>query len=255
MQVPMLLLFVSLLYLANTSQGLRFGHIYLSPFVLPSRLLPTREASLPDAKLPKRKSKPSQGLAPAPAPGPAYQGAVVAPHHRFKHRHHRHRHHHRLKPSPSPERPGCGTTCSEPLAPTPLGTPCGCVLPMKVRLLLSKAVYVLFPEVNELEIEIASGVYLKHNQVQIVGATADSGNQDRTLVDINLVPLGEKFDNTTAMLTYERFWRKEVPLNRTLFGNYDVVYVNYTGIPSPYPTASGPEYPISADLADRKSVV
>lgn len=100
---------------------------------------------------------------------------------------------------------------------------------MKVRLLLSIAVYALFPEVNELEIEVASGTYLKHSQVQIVGATADSQNQERTLVDINLVPLGEKFDNTTAILTYERLRRKEVPLNRTLFGDYDVIYVNYPG--------------------------
>lgn len=100
---------------------------------------------------------------------------------------------------------------------------------MKVELLLSIAVYALFPVVNELEIEVASGTYLKHSQVQIVGAAADTQNQERTLVTINLVPLGEKFDNTTAVLTYERLRRKEVPLNRTLFGNYDVVYVNYPG--------------------------
>jgi len=102
---------------------------------------------------------------------------------------------------------------------------------MKVRLLLSKPVYALFPEVTELEIEIASGTYLKQNQVQIVGAT-DSGNQDGTFVDINLVPLGERFDNTTAMLTYERLLRKEVPLNRTLFGNYDLIGFSYPGASS-----------------------
>ena len=124
---------------------------------------------------------------------------------------------------------GCGQICPDPLASTPIGTPCGCVIPMKVELLLSIAVYALFPVVNELEIEVASGTYLKHSQVQIVGAAADTQNQERTLVTINLVPLGEKFDNTTAVLTYERLRRKEVPLNRTLFGNYDVVYVNYPG--------------------------
>jgi len=123
---------------------------------------------------------------------------------------------------------GCDQICSDPLTPTPIGTPCGCVIPMKVRLLLSKPIYALFPEVPELEIEIASGTYLKQNQVQIVGAT-DAGNQDRTFVDINLLPLGERFDNTTAMLTYERLSRKEVPLNRYLFGNYDLIDFNYPG--------------------------
>ena len=67
--------------------------------------------------------------------------------------------------------------------------------------------------VNELEIEVAAGTYLKQSQVVIIGASADNQNQGRTLVEINLVPLGEKFDNTTATLTYDRFWEKKVPLN------------------------------------------
>ena len=28
------------------------------------------------------------------------------------------------------------------------------------------------------------------------------------------------------------FWQKKVPLNRALFGNYDVLYSNYPEIPS-----------------------
>ena len=124
----------------------------------------------------------------------------------------------------------CGQICVEPLTATPFGSPCGCVFPMKVRLLLDVAPYAVFPVMSELEIEVAAGTYLEQSQVKIMGASADSQNQERTVVDINLVPLGEKFDNTTAVLTYERFWHKKVPLNQTLFGNYELVYINYPGI-------------------------
>ena len=124
---------------------------------------------------------------------------------------------------------GCDQICTDPLTSTPFGSPCGCVFPMKVRLTLGVAPYAVFPVMNELEIEVALGTYLEQSQVKIMGASADSQNQGRTVVDINLVPLGEKFDNTTAVLTYERFWHKKVPLNRSLFGDYDVVYITYPG--------------------------
>lgn len=117
----------------------------------------------------------------------------------------------------------------EPLTAAPFGSPCGCVFPMKIRLLLDIAPFAVFPVMGELEIEVATGTYLEQSQVKIMGASADSQNQGRTVVDINLVPLGEKFDNTTAMLTYERFHHKKVPLNMTLFGNYEVVYISYPG--------------------------
>lgn len=100
---------------------------------------------------------------------------------------------------------------------------------MRVRLLLGVSLYAIFPEVTELEIEFAAGTYLKQSQVTIIGASADSQNQEKTVVDINLVPLGEKFDNTTAILTYQRILHKKVPLNRTLFGDYDVMYIAYPG--------------------------
>uniref|UniRef100_A0A803PG98 Protein kinase domain-containing protein n=1 Tax=Cannabis sativa TaxID=3483 RepID=A0A803PG98_CANSA len=151
--------------------------------------------------------------------------------------HHRHRHHgraHAVAPAPSKDQ-GCGQICVEPLTATPFGSPCGCVFPMKVRLLLDVAPFAVFPVMNELEIEVAAGTYLEQSQVKIMGASADSQNQGMTVVDINLVPLGEKFDNTTAILTYQRFRHKKVPLNMTLFGNYDVVYISYPGIPSSPP--------------------
>lgn len=123
----------------------------------------------------------------------------------------------------------CGQTCPEPLTSAPFGSPCGCVIPMRIELLLGVSVYAIFPVVNELEIEIAAGTYLKQSQVSIIGASADSLNQEKTVVGINLVPLGEKFDNTTATLTYQRFLQKKVLLNRNLFGDYDVMYVSYPG--------------------------
>lgn len=82
---------------------------------------------------------------------------------------------------------------------------------------------------NELEIEVASGTYLEQSQVKIMGASAESQNQGKTVIDMNLVPLGEKFDNTTAVLIYERFWHKKVPLDESLFGDYAVLSISYPG--------------------------
>ncbi|PON54575.1 Ribokinase [Trema orientale] len=189
----------------------------------------------------------------APAPSPIYQGPIgsLPP----RHIHRRHRHHARpraVAPAPSKDQ--------EPLTATPFGSPCGCVFPMKVRLLLDVAPFAVFPVMNELEIEVAAGTYLEQSQVKIMGASADSQNQGKTIVDINLVPLGEKFDNTTAILTYQRFRHKKVPLNMTLFGNYEVIYISYPGIPSspPYgsfmgsgPTASAGNLPITANFGNK----
>ena len=100
---------------------------------------------------------------------------------------------------------------------------------MKVKLILDVAPFSVFPLMSELEIEVANGTYLAQSQVKIMGASADTQNQGRTVVDINLVPLGEKFDNTTASLTYERFWHKKIPLNKSLFGDYTVLYISYPG--------------------------
>ncbi|GMH30913.1 hypothetical protein Nepgr_032756 [Nepenthes gracilis] len=255
MQLVVLLLF-SLFGVVSAFPGHPFSQIYLSPASLPAKFSPMRKVSLQDVysvsillPLPRPpqswKAGPSLGPSIAPAPSPTYQGPIAAPHYKSVPRHHRHhrRRHYMVSPSPAVA-PGCGQTCLEPFTSTPIGSPCGCILPMKIRLLLSIAVYALFPEVNELEIEVAAGTYLRHSQVQIVGATADGQNQERTVVDINLVPLGDKFDNTTATLIYARFLRKEVPLNSTLFGIYDVISINYPGIPSSLPsggyTGSGP---------------
>ncbi|KAH6824226.1 Protein kinase superfamily protein [Perilla frutescens var. hirtella] len=198
-----------------------------------------------------------QYLPAAPAQSPASKGPLSS-HTGSRHHHHRHRiRNHAVSPSPSTT-PDCGQTCPKPLTSAPFGSPCGCVIPLSVRLLLGVSVYAIFPEVNELEIEVAAGTYLKQSQVSIVGANADDENQDKTIVDINLVPLGEKFDNTTATLIYQRLLQKKVHLNRTLFGDYDVMYISYPGLPPSCPPGEGPsggtgnqQDPIIANVGDK----
>ncbi|KAH1106097.1 hypothetical protein J1N35_009865 [Gossypium stocksii] len=208
---------------------------------------------------------PSFGPATAPAPSPIYQAPVASPSRRLvpRHRHGGHHHRHHVKPqtdAPSPSEQGCDQKCVDPLTATPFGSPCGCVFPMKVKLLLSVAPYAVFPVMNELEIEVAAGLYLQQSQVKIMGATADAQDQGRTLVEINLVPLGEKFDNTTAILTSDRLLHKRLSLNSTLFGTYDVVSISYPGVPPspPYgnifgsgPTGSTGDLPITANFVNK----
>ncbi|CAK8543711.1 unnamed protein product [Lathyrus sativus] len=217
-------------------------------------------ASLEQAKL--WLVKPSYAPSYPPVSSPSFQGPSATPKHKH---HHRHQRHHSMRPyvgAPPPSKEqACDQICTDPLTSTPFGSPCGCVFPMKVKLTLDVAPYAVFPVMNELEYEVALGTYLEQSQVKIMGATADGQNQGRTIVDINLVPLGEKFDNTTAALTYERLWHKKVPLNKSLFGDYAVVYITYPGIPSspPYGTSigSGPSenadgsLPVSANFASK----
>ncbi|ESR64718.1 hypothetical protein CICLE_v10007309mg [Citrus x clementina] len=137
-----------------------------------------------------------------------------------------------------PDAPDCSTTiCTEPYTNTPPGSPCGCVWPMQVGLRLSVALYTFFPLVSELAGEIAAGVFMKQSQVRIIGANA-AEQPDKTVVLTDLVPLGEKFDNTTAFLTYQRFWHKQVVIKSSYFGDYEVLYVRYPGLPPSPPSAS-----------------
>ncbi|KAI3449843.1 hypothetical protein Pfo_006508 [Paulownia fortunei] len=269
----MLLFLLPLLTLLPTNFGTPSQAIYLSPSQLPlpsfarkNSLKHVNAASMsalftPFTTVRRRHFK---YLSAAPAPSPVSQGPFTRPTGSTLPRHHHHRHKIRayaVSPSPSTS-PGCGQTCTEPLTSAPFGSPCMCVFPMRIRLLLGVSLYAIFPEVTELEIEVAAGTYLKQSQVTIIGASADSQNQERTVVDINLVPLGEKFDNTTAILTYQRFLHKKVPLNRTLFGDYDVMYVAYPGLPSspssgilfgegPTGSVGNQQYPITADFVGK----
>uniref|UniRef100_A0A1D1Z5B2 Receptor-like serine/threonine-protein kinase ALE2 n=1 Tax=Anthurium amnicola TaxID=1678845 RepID=A0A1D1Z5B2_9ARAE len=151
-------------------------------------------------------------------------------------------------------------TCVDPLTAAPFGSPCGCLLPMQVELDLSVAPFRVLSVVAELEIEIAAGIYMKQSQVRIMGAAASSEDQEKTRVDIDLVPLGEKFDNMTAFLTYERFWQKKVSINASVFGDYDVIFVRYPGLPSSPPSKAfgpsrggGPQNPFVAHVPTSKN--
>lgn len=269
--LPFLLLL--LIVLPTTNLGIQLESIYLSPALLPSQQSFSRKALLENVRSVLSGASVAPSIAPhllqfkpsvAPASSPPVQGPVASQigssWQRRHHRHHRAKRH-AISPSPS-QTPGCGQICAEPFTSTPFGSTCGCVLPMKVRLLLDVSLYTVFPLVNELEIEIAEGIYLQQSQVVIVGASADSQNQERAVVDVNLVPLEERFDNTTALLIYERFWQKKVALNRTLFGTYKVMEVDYPGLPSAPPsgesTGEGPsgsdvnqQFPITAYMDDK----
>uniref|UniRef100_A0A0D9W6Z9 Protein kinase domain-containing protein n=1 Tax=Leersia perrieri TaxID=77586 RepID=A0A0D9W6Z9_9ORYZ len=148
-------------------------------------------------------------------------------------RHHRRRPHVALPPpsSSSSERQDCsGISCTAPLTSTPIGSPCGCVYPMQVQLDLGVAPYQLFPRIDELEIEIAAGTFLKQSQVRIMGAGSSLQDPEKTTVTIDLVPLGQKFDRTSAILTSNRFLEKKVPIKSSIFGDYNVLYVHYPAI-------------------------
>ncbi|KAJ7955892.1 Protein kinase [Quillaja saponaria] len=143
-------------------------------------------------------------------------------------------------PPPPPNEDCSSYVCSEPYTNTPPGSPCGCVWPMQVGLRLSVSLYTFFPLVSELAAEIAAGLFMKQSQVRIMGANVANQQPDKTVVLIDLVPLGEKFDNTTAFLTYDRFWHKQVVIKASYFGDYDVLYVSYPGLPQspPLPPSS-----------------
>ncbi|KAF1878643.1 hypothetical protein Lal_00047314 [Lupinus albus] len=180
-----------------------------------------------------RLGQPSSMSSVAHGPPPFYQGPSVTTTPK--------RHHHRPNMQPYAMAPSlskgqaCDPICTDPLTATPFGSPCGCVFPMKVRLILDIAPLPIFPVINQLEIEVASGTYLKQSQVRIMGVTADSENQGRTIVDINLVPLGEKFDDITFSVICERFWHKKVPLNKSLFGDFAVLSITYPEMPASAP--------------------
>ncbi|KZV52896.1 hypothetical protein F511_35067 [Dorcoceras hygrometricum] len=134
-------------------------------------------------------------------------------------------------PPPPPHKACTPLTCTDPLTYGPPDAPCICVLPIQVGLSLTVALYTFFPLVSELAKEIAAGVFMKPSQVRIMGANANAVNPQKTIVLIDLIPLGAKFDDTTAYLTFQRFWHKQVAISMSLFGDYDVLYVRYPGLP------------------------
>uniref|UniRef100_A0A6V7QT47 non-specific serine/threonine protein kinase n=1 Tax=Ananas comosus var. bracteatus TaxID=296719 RepID=A0A6V7QT47_ANACO len=142
-------------------------------------------------------------------------------------------------PPPPPNLDCTPLSCSDPWTNSPPGSPCACVLPIKVGLRLNVALYTFFTLVSELAQELANGVLMKQSQVRIMGANAANEQPEKTVVLIDLVPLGNKFDNTTVFLVNEKFWHKEVFINASYFGDYDVLYVIYPGLSLSPPAAPG----------------
>jgi hypothetical protein len=112
---------------------------------------------------------------------------------------------------------------------TPIGSPCGCVLPINVIIDLDVAPYLLFMSIAELEVEVAAGTFLKQSQVKIMAAVASIQDDQKTRVTIYLVPLREHFDTYTAILISDRFRYKKVQINSTIFGDYKVINISYPG--------------------------
>ncbi|KAI3443635.1 hypothetical protein Pfo_000300 [Paulownia fortunei] len=134
-------------------------------------------------------------------------------------------------PPPPPHKDCVTLTCTEPLTYGHPESSCVCVLPIHVGLRLTVALYTFFPLVSELAAEIAAGVFMEQSQVRVMGANAAGDDPEKTIVLIDLVPLREKFDDTTVYLTFQRFWHKQVVIKPSFFGDYDVLYVRYPGLP------------------------
>ncbi|KAL0308492.1 UNVERIFIED_CONTAM: Receptor-like serine/threonine-protein kinase ALE2 [Sesamum radiatum] len=130
-------------------------------------------------------------------------------------------------PLPPPHKDCAPLTCTEPLTYGHPGFSCICVLPIQVGLRLTVALYTFFPLVSELAAEVAAGIFMKQSQVRVIGANAAGDNPEKTIVLIDLVPLREKFDDSSPFLTFERFWHKQVVIKPSLFGDYGVLYVRY----------------------------
>ncbi|KAL9247290.1 hypothetical protein vseg_020735 [Gypsophila vaccaria] len=144
----------------------------------------------------------------------------------------------RALPPPPPNQDCTAVTCPEPWTSTISGSPCGCVLPVQVRLQLNVALYTFFPLVSELAAEIASSLSFNHSQVRIMGANAAAQQPEKTIALIYLVPLSEKFKYATVFSAYQKFWRKQVRVNYSIFGAYDVLDVHYPGLPPSPPSLS-----------------
>ncbi|KAL3631996.1 hypothetical protein CASFOL_024980 [Castilleja foliolosa] len=148
---------------------------------------------------------------------------------------------------PPPPNKGCPSlSCTEPLTYTLPGAACGCIWPIEVKLRFSVSLYTFFPLVPELAEEIAMAIQLNRSQVRIIGANAADQQPEKTAVLINLVPLDETFKEATAFSIYSKFWKREVSLNTSVFGVYEVIYVLYPGLPPSPP--SQPSVSASVDV-------
>ncbi|XP_051135147.1 receptor-like serine/threonine-protein kinase ALE2 isoform X3 [Andrographis paniculata] len=140
-----------------------------------------------------------------------------------------------------PPNQGCtSVSCTAPLTYAPPGSPCGCVLPIEVKLRFGIPLYTFLPLVSDLAECIAVATSLNRSQVRIMGADAADQRLDKTTVLINLVPLAQMFDSRTAFFIYSKFRNRNLPIKALVLGDYEVLYVHYPGLPpSPLSTTSG----------------
>ncbi|KAL9254371.1 Receptor-like serine/threonine-protein kinase ALE2-like protein [Drosera capensis] len=152
-------------------------------------------------------------------------------------------------PPPPPNNEDCSSlTCPDPLTNSIAGQACACVWPIQVKLSIGVSLYTFFPLVSVLASEIASSLLLNQSQVRITGADTANQQQDAAVVLLNLVPAGSQFNSSAAFSIYEKFLHKQLKIDSSLFGPYQVIYVNYPGLPSSPPPASsnGPTVPSNA---------
>ncbi|XP_015622425.1 receptor-like serine/threonine-protein kinase ALE2 isoform X1 [Oryza sativa Japonica Group] len=140
-------------------------------------------------------------------------------------------------PPPPPNLDCNSLACPEPLTDPPAGAPCVCVLPIKVGVRLSVDLYSFFPLVSDFAEEVSSGVNMAQRQVRVMGANVAGDQPDKTVVLVDLVPMQVKFDNATAFLTFENLWSKKISLKPSVFGDYEILYVVYPGLPPSPPSA------------------
>lgn len=100
---------------------------------------------------------------------------------------------------------------------------------MTARLKLKIGFEKLLTLVNALAKELSDSLLLHQSQVHIVGANAVEQFQDNTDVTVQIVPLADAFDNTTASFLASQIWEHGVKLNESLFGLYKVISVHYPG--------------------------
>ncbi|KAK3160612.1 hypothetical protein QOZ80_1BG0061890 [Eleusine coracana subsp. coracana] len=139
-------------------------------------------------------------------------------------------------PPPPPNLDCKSLTCPEPLTDPPSGAPCACVLPIKVAIRLSVDLYSFFPLVSDFAEEVSSGVSMAQKQVRVMGANVANDQPGKTVVLVDLVPMQVKFNNATAFSAFESLWSKKLPL-RPVFGDYEILYVVYPGLPPSPPSA------------------
>ncbi|RLN23727.1 hypothetical protein C2845_PM07G37490 [Panicum miliaceum] len=139
-------------------------------------------------------------------------------------------------PPPPPNSDCNSLSCPEPLTDPPAGAPCACVLPIRVGIRLSVDLYSFFPLVSDFAEEVSSGVNMAQRQVRVMGANVASDQPDKTMVLVDLVPMQVKFDNATAFSAFESLWSKKISLKPSVFGDYEILYVVYPGLPPSPPS-------------------